>query len=90
MAHRFDRTWQAYEGMLLPKDATPAMREQCRQAFFSGACVLYQAMMVSLSDDQEMTPADMRFMAEVDTELSAFGLALDMKHLGRVLRGVGH
>ncbi len=90
MAHRIDRTWEAYAKLVLPADATPAMRERCRQDFFAGACVLYQAMMEGISAGPDITPEDDRFMVEIDTELSAFGLALDMKYLGRVLLGKGH
>lgn len=86
MAFRVLNTWQGYHLMCM-KGATPAELEKAKEAFFAGAATVFQGMMASMSDGDEPTEADMQFMAELQAELDAFGLDLDMKHLGRILRG---
>lgn len=79
-------TWQGYHAMCL-KDATPVELEKAKEAFFAGAATIFHGMMATMSDEEEPTDADMRFMGELQAELDAFGLQLDMTHLGRILRG---
>lgn len=45
--------WASYEAAVVPKDAGPTQREECRRAFFAGAAAAFSVFQSvdDLSDD---------------------------------------
>jgi hypothetical protein len=85
------KTWQVYEKLCVPPDATVDERAKLKDAFFAGSATIFQGMLTAVSEgSDEPTADDERFMGELQAELDAFGQQLDTKHLGRVLRGREH
>jgi hypothetical protein len=74
--------WKSYEVMVLPKEASEVQKSETKQAFFAGAATIFQALMAGLSDGPEETEGDMTMLADIETELRAFGTAFDKKVLG--------
>lgn len=74
--------WQSYLKTCIPEDAPEVQRRECRQAFFAGAAVLFQSIMVTLDPGTEPTDKDMERMSHIQAELDAFGQELDKRAFG--------
>lgn len=71
--------WDSYRTIVLPPHVSPVQLEETRQAFFSGAAILFKTIMKTLDPGTEATESDMAAMAAIDAELDAFGHELDRK-----------
>lgn len=76
-----ERAWNSYR-QLLPADASEAQLRETRQAFYAGAAILFEALMLVLDPGDEATEADMQRIRDVHAELRAFGQSLDRRLLG--------
>ena len=74
--------WASYQKCVIPEDASPVQIKETRQAFFSGAAVLFWTLMTGLDEDREPTDDDMRKMEDLQKEIDAFGQKLDFDLLG--------
>lgn len=73
MANHIDALWQTYRE-IIPADASHAQVLETKRAFFSGTLAMWSAVMGPLLDEgAEPTAADFQRMAEIQTELEAFG-----------------
>jgi len=75
--------WSNYRRMFL-KDAPEEKVNELRQAYFSGAAVLFTTLMAFLDPGLEETESDMKKMADLQEEIDRFGMSLDRKFLGNV------
>ena len=74
--------WESYRKLVLPDNATETQLVETRQAFFSGASVLFEIITRQLDPKKEVTEKDLQFMTEISNETAAFGQELDRKLLG--------
>lgn len=76
-----EQGWKSYRELVVPDDASDVQIRETRQAFYAGAAILFQALMVALDPGTEPTADDMQRMADLQAELDAFGQELDCKIL---------
>lgn len=72
-----EAAWDSYQEMVVPKNAGDAQIAETRQAFYSGASVLFQLIITSLEQVSEETEADLQLLTDIDDEITAFGQQLD-------------
>lgn len=77
-----ERGWESYMKYVMPKDAPPVQVKETRQAFYSGAAVLFWTLMMDLDEDHEPTDEDLQKMENLQKEIDAFGQQLDFELLG--------
>jgi len=77
-----ERGWESYLKYVMPDDASSVQIKETRQAFYSGAAVLFWTLMIALDEDHEPTDDDMRKMEDLQKEIDAFGQQLDLDLLG--------
>jgi hypothetical protein len=65
--------WQNYRRKVIPVHAAQVQLIESRRAFFAGAWAYYSLVMEHMTPDKEPTDADMKFMAQLDAEMRAFG-----------------
>ena len=78
------RGWESYIKHVIPEDALPIQVKETRQAFFSGAAILFSVLMRDLDEGHEPTDEDMQKMEDLQNELYAFGQEIDADLLGIV------
>ena len=80
------RMWLSYEKNVMPKDAELTQMKETRQAFYSGAAVLFAILTGKefLDDhgDIEPTEMDLQKMNDIQEEVDVFGAELDLELLG--------
>jgi len=76
------RGWESYLKYVMPDGASSVQTKETRQAFYSGAAVLFWTLMIALDEDHEPTDDDMRKMEDLQNEIDAFGQQLDFDLLG--------
>lgn len=76
-----ERGWQSYRRMVVPPDAPDVQVKECRQAFYAGAAILFEALMLKLDPGEEPNEADMQRMAAIQHELYTFGAEIDKRYL---------
>lgn len=76
-----EKGWNSYRA-LLPKDAGEVQIKETRQAFYAGAAILFESLMLVLDPGTEPTEADMQRMDDINKELREFGRNLDSRYLG--------
>lgn len=64
--------WEGFRLLVINKDAPQIQIEEMRAAFFAGAQHLFASIMNFLETGEEPTDQDMRRMAFIQYELSAF------------------
>lgn len=74
--------WKSYQKLVLPADAPEIQVRECRQAFYGGAAVLFETLMMSLDSGDEPTDADMQRMVDLQAELDEYGQQLDKAAFG--------
>ena len=84
-----ERAWESYARMVVPKGADELQIKETRQAFYSGASILFSIMTgvhffdgEPGDDDIEPTDTDMQLMSDIQAEIDAFGAELDLAILG--------
>lgn len=84
MSTRFiEAGWDSYRKLVIPSDAGLTQVRETRKAFFAGAAVLFETLMMSLDSGTEETEKDMQKMANLQQELDEFGLEIDLEVLGQ-------
>ena len=73
--------WESYLELIVPKDASETQIAETRQAFFAGACVLFEGILKTLDPGPIETEADIQRMQNIGAEIIAFGQELDKKIL---------
>lgn len=82
MARKYIQSgWATYRSLVIPKDAPAIQVKETRQAFFAGASVLFETLMLALDPGEEPTDADLQRMAAIQTEIDEFGQEIDMRYL---------
>jgi hypothetical protein len=71
------RWWREYAEKIIPANAPPVQKQECRRAFYAGAAAFLDAMMSGLSADSEPTAEDEAHMERLSSELHQF--ARDVK-----------
>jgi len=71
--------WNSYRKMVVPSEASDVQVRETRQAFFAGAAILFESLMIMLEPSDEPTDTDMQRMEDIQSEIDEFGLALDLK-----------
>lgn len=64
--------FDALRSLVIPAHATPNQVAAMRVAFFSGASLVFDALMAGLDDGEEATDADLQRMSALQAELSKF------------------
>lgn len=82
MAKPIDKGWQSYRNLVIPRDAPEIQVNECRQAFYAGAAILFHALMTALDPGDDPTTADLQRMADIQNELDEFGQQIDKRYLG--------
>lgn len=78
------RGWESYLKYVMSEDASPIQVKETRQAFYSGAAILFSVLMRDLDEDREPTNENMQKMEDLHAEMSAFGQEIDADLLGIV------
>ena len=65
--------WRLYETKVLPRDAGPVQRQECRRAFYAGIRGWLDMLMAHMEEGDEATDADLQWMKDRDAELTEFG-----------------
>lgn len=82
MSREIVRTgWELYRDTFAPPRSTPGALEELRQAYFSGAAVLFRSIMATLDAGDEPTARDLARMDEISKEIDAFARSLDRRYL---------
>jgi hypothetical protein len=61
--------WSSYRKDIIPAGAPEVQIEECKRAYYSGAMVLYTAIMNVLEPGATVTEADLAQMLAIRTEL---------------------
>ena len=69
--------WESYRSMVIPPDASPVQLQESERAFYAGAAILWKSVMQGLDSGDDATEGDMQRMADIQSELDAFGHQLD-------------
>jgi len=64
--------WINYRNAVIPAAAGSAQLTESRRAFFAGAWAIYALIMNRLEAGTEETPADLKLMASLDSEMREF------------------
>ena len=75
-----EMAWNEYREMVVADDASEVQLNETKMAFFGGAAILFQALMIGLDQGKEPTEKDMQMMKNVIEELDEFGKAMDRAH----------
>ncbi len=67
-----EAAWLSYREAVVPQNAPSIQLQECRRAFYAGACGLYTEIMRMLEPGTEPTDADLKMMAGIDGELRSF------------------
>ncbi len=84
MKKHIEKAWEKYRLLAVPNDASETQVNETRQAFFAGASVLFNAILMHMSDDSEPTDRDMKLMTDINNEIASFGQEIDQKILGDI------
>lgn len=77
------QAWESYRKMVVPNYASSVQVTETRQAFYSGASILFSMLTGPLLDEgDDPTDADLQKMADLQIEFDTFGAELDLKVLG--------
>lgn len=74
--------WNSYLNHVVPKDAPPIQVKETKQAFYSGASVLFYKILNILDPGEEPTEKDLMVMDDIKAEIDRFGERLDKDVLG--------
>ncbi len=78
MANKYIKDgWDSYHKIVVPDDASETQVKDTQQAFFAGAAVLWQSIMLTLDPEAEPTDQDMQRMEDIQAEIDAIGQQLD-------------
>lgn len=77
-----ERAWQGYRKLVVPANADAVQVSETRQAFFAGASILFTALQHGVSEGDDVQPADIQLMADLQAEIDAFGQAIDRRVFG--------
>ena len=64
--------FDALRSLVIPPHANASQVAAMRVAFFSGASLVFEALMQALDEGEDPTDADMQRMSALDAELSRF------------------
>jgi hypothetical protein len=76
-----ERGWESYRRVVVDQHASDMQIAELRQAYFSGAAVLFETITRTLDPGDEATEADMERMDDLLAELTEFGQQLDTRYL---------
>jgi hypothetical protein len=82
MMKHIEAGWQSYLKLVVPAGASPVQISETRQAFYAGAAILMQKIMLIMDEDREPTAQDMKHMADIQAELDEFGQQIDRRFFG--------
>ena len=75
--------WESYRLNVLPDEAGEIQIKETRRAFFAGAAIIMETLMLALDPGDEPTDADMQRMADLQAEIDEFGQAIDREAFGK-------
>jgi hypothetical protein len=61
--------WQAYDAQVVPKEASPVQREECRRAFYAGAWAAYQLVLEAAGDGDDSCHEGEKQLAALGDEI---------------------
>lgn len=61
--------FDSYRSLVIPKNAPDIQVKECRYAFYAGAAMLFEAMMMIMDDDREPTEDELNKMQAIQKEL---------------------
>lgn len=76
-----ESAWQSYRQLVVPPGAPAVQIDESRKAFFSGAAILFAAVVAESSERTEDEAAESFSM--IASELAEFGAQLDLEVLKR-------
>lgn len=83
MADKFiENGWQSYRKHVLPQAAPPIQIKETRRAFFGGAAILFETIMLALDSGEEPTDADMQRLTDLQAEIDEYGQQIDREAFG--------
>ncbi len=72
---KIEALWSSYRA-ILPKDAGTTQIIETRRAFYAGAQGLFHAILNSLEPGQDATDGDLKYMDDIQRELSDFAMLI--------------
>jgi hypothetical protein len=69
---KLEAEWTTYRNRVIPTTAPSVQLVESRRAFYAGAWAFYSLLMNHLEPGANETPADMKFMEKLDSEMRAF------------------
>lgn len=80
--HKFiEYAWQRYRNLVVPKNAGLVQLKETQQAFYAGACTLYEGLMQASAEADHNQGTDLQFMEGVRSELTTFGTQFDQRFI---------
>lgn len=80
------KAWNSYRKGVVPFNASTAQVADTKDAFYAGALILYQGIMVGFDKGKEVTDNDEKMFDDIHEELKQFGLQCEFKSTGKVLQ----
>lgn len=78
--------WKSYRRTVVPKNASKVQVRETKQAFYAGAAILFETIMILLEPGEEPTVHDLELMMRVQQELAEWGKGFDLDHLRRSIQ----
>jgi len=75
-AYLVNAGWRSYKRHVLHPDAGPRQIRETKKAFYAGAVLLLENILLSLDPGTEPTDADMKRLSDVQAELEEFAFEL--------------
>ena len=76
-----EAAWNSYHQTVVPAHAPAVQFKETRQAFYAGAAILFETLLLVMDSGDEVTGADLKTMAALQTEIDEFKLELDLSVL---------
>ncbi len=76
MIRRVRDAWVTFELAVLPADCSDVQRQETRRAFYAGAFVVFDAIAMAMSNEDDMTAGDERVLVDLAAEREEYLVAL--------------
>lgn len=69
---RVKEAFNSYRAEVVPANAGAAQVRETKRAFYSGALIMFQAILASLEPGEDATEGDVKVLEDLDIELKTF------------------
>jgi hypothetical protein len=74
-----ERGWKSFERAAIAPGASDTQRDCMRDAFYAGAMIAFRTLVSETSEGDEILPADMYLMVDIDAEIADFQREIDAR-----------